>query len=917
MRVWEWAADKFTQVVRPGEYADWGQAMEQAGSRLLDLDPHTDSDGEPIVYPEMVAQMLSEGITKPLRVVIDEIGPVLKDGHHRTLAAIQYGLEIPFEVEDDVDIAAWLWGHGHGGSLKQAAWADVNSKAKRIKDSGGVRIISHTTLSTVAEVRGDSGLYQTTITWVPGTKQVAIWSCGCDYAKYAWGRSGRWKYLEGRKCSHATALQYEVQSRGMFGDQVTEDQRSPWEGEKVQPPQDPERPGPWMVASRTALFDAKPHDDLYEPVFEGDDMRPEVRTAITDLVHDAIEPVYPDPGGWTRLWAIGSGASYNWSEAGDLDVQIWVSPPSGKGPREFLGEVRDAIEPLRGTTVADLGLDETEPSMAVQLYAKLGQGTVQDNLDEKPYAAYDIDNAQWAVFPERMDNAWYAERFLRVESEARSLADEIESLLAKVSQMHDAIDFWRGAAEDDEEHLVHLHGAEGVLAVAEDRLVVIQQSLIRDRQKAYRPGGQGIDDPRDSIFKVLEMWGVKERLAEAVEAIGTRLRSAAYHRGVERQASAFTVLYQGRPRGVAGIEGNTLVFDDGSRAPGSDCLNPKYHPSLGLTAALTKDQQAQQIVDGMPADSILGKMLADGLAYIRSKGGFEEEVEHLARLAADANPHANTGAMVALRVPDEIAQALAMDGAEPVSNMHITLAYIGKADEVDQDALIGAVARWSDRWNSLTGQVSGYGLFTEGDDAPVLYASVDIPSLNEARTDLVGELGASGVPARNSHGFTPHLTIAYGVSEVPTSLPAAAVGEFTVAEVWAVHGGDWVPFDLSVPAASWSPSSIPAIPVGGEMVQAMLEDPPSAALPVAYGTEEESDVDAIDREVARAQKAGAMARTASMSTGAKRYSPAEQQDIIDEGAQEHLGASNDDVLDLSGTFYEHVQGIEDDPFLLL
>src|SRR5690606_31855695 len=104
-----------------------------------------------------------------------------------------------------------------------ATWRDVQEKAKRIKDSGHVRIISSSPQYLVGEVRGDTNIYQSTIHFVPGTRQIATWECGCAWAAYSWGRSGRWKKYEGRQCSHSLALLWEGQSRGMFGQEVAED----------------------------------------------------------------------------------------------------------------------------------------------------------------------------------------------------------------------------------------------------------------------------------------------------------------------------------------------------------------------------------------------------------------------------------------------------------------------------------------------------------------------------------------------------------------------------------------------------------------------------------------------------------------------------------------------------------------------
>jgi 2'-5' RNA ligase len=113
-----------------------------------------------------------------------------------------------------------------------ASWRDVRSKAKRIRSEGGVRIIAaptQTDTTVTAEVKGDHNIYETTIMREPGRQSVASWSCGCAWSSYSWGRSGRWKRYEGRMCSHALALTFEVQARGMFGRTVNEDRmKPPW-----------------------------------------------------------------------------------------------------------------------------------------------------------------------------------------------------------------------------------------------------------------------------------------------------------------------------------------------------------------------------------------------------------------------------------------------------------------------------------------------------------------------------------------------------------------------------------------------------------------------------------------------------------------------------------------------------------------
>jgi 2'-5' RNA ligase len=119
-----------------------------------------------------------------------------------------------------------------------ATWTSVREKAKRIRSEGGVNIVASPDPRSpyiVANVKGDHGTYECTIMRAPGRKTVAMWECGCDWSKYAWGRSGRWKRLEGRPCSHVVALIYEAQSQEMFGGDISVGPTPPHWGPVVQP----------------------------------------------------------------------------------------------------------------------------------------------------------------------------------------------------------------------------------------------------------------------------------------------------------------------------------------------------------------------------------------------------------------------------------------------------------------------------------------------------------------------------------------------------------------------------------------------------------------------------------------------------------------------------------------------------------
>jgi 8-oxo-dGTP pyrophosphatase MutT (NUDIX family) len=101
-----------------------------------------------------------------------------------------------------------------------ASWADVQRKAKRIRSEGGVTIVIASNDGIGGQVKGDHGTYEALLVYRPGTRKVADWTCGCKWAAYAFDRSAAFQRYEGRKCSHALALQFEAQSQGMFGKEV-------------------------------------------------------------------------------------------------------------------------------------------------------------------------------------------------------------------------------------------------------------------------------------------------------------------------------------------------------------------------------------------------------------------------------------------------------------------------------------------------------------------------------------------------------------------------------------------------------------------------------------------------------------------------------------------------------------------------
>jgi 2'-5' RNA ligase len=122
-----------------------------------------------------------------------------------------------------------------------------------------------------------------------------------------------------------------------------------------------------------------------------------------------------------------------------------------------------------------------------------------------------------------------------------------------------------------------------------------------------------------------------------------------------------------------------------------------------------------------------------------------------------------TGAMVALFPPADVAARLACPDGEPAEQLHITLAFLGDADGiVDAGELEDALARLAETTPPLEGTIAGTGRFVAGPDglAP-FWAAVDLPGVNELREAVLAALREQDVAFSETHGFTPHMTLAY------------------------------------------------------------------------------------------------------------------------------------------------------------
>lgn len=149
-----------------------------------------------------------------------------------------------------------------------------------------------------------------------------------------------------------------------------------------------------------------------------------------------------------------------------------------------------------------------------------------------------------------------------------------------------------------------------------------------------------------------------------------------------------------------------------------------------------------------------------GEAYLYSSDNdFWEDVVRKDEDGTDTH----TGVMVAFYPTDDEADTLSLDGGEKPHDLHLTLAYLGSlgaevaADQTGQ--LDSAVRAWAATQPPVTARTAGIGVFNE--DPPVTFAAIDSPQLPAVRASLLEALDQAGIPAIQTHGFIPHVTLTY------------------------------------------------------------------------------------------------------------------------------------------------------------
>ena len=276
-------------------------------------------------------------------------------------------------------------------------------------------------------------------------------------------------------------------------------------------------------------FLIEPHKELFPCAFRGGThIPPEVVKTLKDHVLKSIETEYKDADDWIYFTVYGSGISYMWSEEGDFDIQMWVDYSKFQDndtpitADDLVADIRRLTQLVNFPSFKELGLGtkDCEGRTLVQYYPKPGTGSKEENLASKPYACYDLETGEWLKKPMNLNPKFYGDRFLMILPKVQDIAIQSEAALDELQRNIIQWQFWTGlnAEEPDKRYKAEADAAQAEAESQREAIKNLFHGVFGGRAEAYSPGGKGIQDERDLTEKLLEVWGIFQRLRHAARA---------------------------------------------------------------------------------------------------------------------------------------------------------------------------------------------------------------------------------------------------------------------------------------------------------------------------------------------------------------------------------------------------------------
>jgi 2'-5' RNA ligase len=177
-------------------------------------------------------------------------------------------------------------------------------------------------------------------------------------------------------------------------------------------------------------------------------------------------------------------------------------------------------------------------------------------------------------------------------------------------------------------------------------------------------------------------------------------------------------------------------------------------------------------------------------------------------------PDYSDGCMLALYPGPALAAELAIPGGLAAAELHVTVAYLGNAADVDLAGLTAAAEKLLDR-PAAEAVIGGHGRFT-GAPQDVIIALLDGPALEDLRRDTLTALSDAGIDVPREHGYTAHLTLRYQDPGDPDPVGRLIPQPVTFTHLSVVHGGN----RTNLPFRDGAETAHPVLPYAREAYMA-------------------------------------------------------------------------------------------------
>jgi hypothetical protein len=263
----------------------------------------------------------------------------------------------------------------------------------------------------------------------------------------------------------------------------------------------------------------RPEKEGLDPrLFEGDRLRPEVRSHLLGALLDFWGPRYVDPSQWAHVWIAGSALTRQWSDEGlgDLDVLVGVDLPTFylHNPG-FRGHPEAVIAREMNTELRE----ELWPRMSdyngfeVTYYVNPRTGTDIKRIN--PYAAYSLTHDRFDVQPSGLPERW---DYDSVPAEwRRAIEDEVALARRLIERYNETVRSVAGAPPGPR-RVTLLNDLSRVSAQVESLYGSIHGDRRNAFQGAFGTGGQGFTDYFNFRWQMHKKFGTGPTLWRIREA---------------------------------------------------------------------------------------------------------------------------------------------------------------------------------------------------------------------------------------------------------------------------------------------------------------------------------------------------------------------------------------------------------------